>query len=593
MTLNDVSPNDVSPNDVDSEETAAAPVSAEPKAPIPTMRAAWRVGTFRASLWLRSWLTWLAFYMTPLATGWFLKQVFDALESGESVRGWMLAIGLTEGARMVLFAVAIWFVVRWWVGGLTMLRTNMLHAQTVSGGPKRASLPLGPAEAISRFHDDARDALIWSDSWLDGFGNIAFGASAVFVMATISVRAALIVLIPVAIVTLVIGWIRPRLYSASEADREATGTVNSFLGETFAGMLAFRLAAREPAVVTRLEHHTEERRKTAVRHVVLEQSVDGLTSTTADVSTGLILLVLVPSVRRGEISVGDMALFVTYVETLGNVPRFLSRLVTAREQAKVSLRRMGELVAPGRFDDLLASRPVDIDRGDAPVVRDPDPERNPLIHLEVTGLEARYPSTGGGISQLDLTVDGGEFIVITGPVGSGKSTLLRSLAGLVDRQSGTVRWNGETIEDLGAWFVPPNVAHLPQVPRLFSESLADNITLGRSPEAIDEVIEVTTLRTDLDEMPDGLETRVGARGLRLSGGQAQRVATARSLLTNPELLLVDDLSSALDVETERALWSHVRARGTTVLAVSHRQFVIDMADRVITLDDGYVVDGST
>jgi ATP-binding cassette subfamily B protein len=572
------------------DETPVPDLSARP---VPTMRAGWRVGTFRRGLWARSWVTWLAFYMTPLATGWFLKQVFDALESGENVRGWLLAIGVTEGARMVLFAVAIWFVVRWWVGGLTTLRTNMLHAQTVSGGPARGSLPAGPAEAISRFHDDARDAVIWSDSWLDGFGNIAFGASALLVMATISLRAALIVLIPIAIVTLVIGWIRPRLYAASEADREATGTVNAFLGETFAGMLAFRLAAREPAVVARLERHTEARRKTAVRHVVLEQSLDGLTSTTADASTGLILLVLVPSVRRGEISVGDMALFVTYIETLGNVPRYLSRLVTAREQAKVSLRRMGELVAPGRFDDLLASRPIDIDRGDDPVLRSADPARNELMHLEITGLTARHPSTGGGVSDIDLTIDGGEFVVITGAVGSGKSTLLRSLAGLVERQGGTVRWNGETIEDLGAWFVPPNVAHLPQVPRLFSESLADNITLGRSADLLDEVIDVTTLRTDLDEMPDGVETKVGARGLRLSGGQAQRVATARSLLTNPELLLVDDLSSALDVETERSLWSHVRARGTTVLAVSHRQFVLDMADRVITLDDGYVVDGST
>ena len=578
----------------DATQTVPDPTTTSAStAPIPTMRAGWRVGAFRGALWLRSWLTWLAFYMTPLATGWFLKQVFDALESGDSVRGWLVAIGLTEAARMVLFAVAIWFVVRWWVAALTMLRTNMLHAQTVSGGPERATLPSGPAEAISRFHNDARDAVIWSDSWLDGFGNIAFGVSALIVMASINTRAALIVLIPVGIVTLVIGWIRPRLYAASEADREATGTVNAFLGETFGGMLAFRLAAREPAVIARLERHTEARRKTAVRHVVLEQSVDGLTSTTADVSTGLILLVLVPSVRRGDITVGDMALFVTYVETLGNVPRFLSRLVTAREQAKVSLRRMGELVAADRFDDLLAFRPIDIDRGDAPVVRDVDPPRNELIQLEVTGLTARHPSTGGGISDLDLTVDGGEFVVVTGPVGSGKSTLLRALAGLIDRQHGTVRWNGETIEDLGAWFVPPNVAHLPQVPRLFSESLADNITLGRPDDLLDEVIEVTTLRTDLDEMPDGVETRVGARGLRLSGGQAQRVATARSLLTSPELLLVDDLSSALDVETERALWTHVRARGTTVVAVSHRQFVLDMADRVITLEDGYVIDGST
>ena len=88
-------------------------------------------------------------------------------------------------------------------------------------------------------------------------------------------------------------------------------------------------------------------------------------------------------------------------------------------------------------------------------------------------------------------------------------------------------------------------------------------------------------------------TRVGARGLRLSGGQAQRVATARSLLTRPELLVVDDLSSALDVETERALWSQVRSAGTTVIAISHRRFVLEMADQVVTLADGRQVRSAT
>jgi len=559
--------------------------------PIPTMRAAWRVGSFRGALWTFTWIGWLSYFALPLLTGWLLKQVFDALETGESVNQWLLAIGLSEAARMVVFAISIWLVVRWWVAALTMMRTNMLHAQTVSGGPKRATLPAGPAEAISRFHDDTRDVVVWADSWLDGFGNIAYALGAMAIMATINGWASLVVLIPIGIVTFVVGWMRPMLYAADKADREATGTVNAFLGETFAGMLAFRLAAREQAVITRLERHTAHRRKTAVRHVVLEQSLDGLTSTTSDVSIGLILLVLVPSVRSGDLSVGDLALFVAYASVLGDVPRFLSRLVTAREQAKVSTRRMGEMVAPNRLDDLFAHPAINIDRGDKPVLRDPDPERSRLERLEIVGLTARYPSTGGGIENIDLTIERGDFVVVTGAVGSGKSTLLRALAGLVDRQAGVVRWNGVVIDDLGEWFVPPNAAHLPQVPRLFSESLVDNIALGRATDALDHVLDATTLRADLDDMPDGVDTRVGARGLRLSGGQAQRVATARSLLTSPELLIVDDLSSALDVETERALWTHVRNQNTTVIAVSHRAFVLELADHVVTLVDGSIVGG--
>jgi ATP-binding cassette subfamily B protein len=103
------------------------------------------------------------------------------------------------------------------------------------------------------------------------------------------------------------------------------------------------------------------------------------------------------------------------------------------------------------------------------------------------------------------------------------------------------------------------------------------------------VLELTTLGQDLSEMPEGIDTMVGARGLRLSGGQAQRVATARALLTHPELLVVDDLSSALDVTTERELWDRLDDIGsTTVIAVSQRQLAIDRADQVITMSGGRI-----
>lgn len=544
--------------------------------------AAWRVGSFRVGLWARTWLAWALFFAFPLLTGWILKRIFDALESGETVTALLVGLGLSETGRMVVFGLAIWFVIRWWVSALTMMRTNIVRAQTVSGGPHRADLPVGPSESISRLHDDARDAVVWADTWVDVSGIGLYAVSAVAVMATIDLGAALVVLVPAGLVTLVLLRVRPLLYRADEADREATGTVNAFLGESFAGVMAFRLAGRESAAITRLEQHTAVRRDTAVRKVVLEQALDGFTSTTADVTIGLILLVLVPDVRSGDISIGDLALFVSYVTVLGDVPRFFSRLVTAGEQGRVSIGRMQEMVAPKRPEDLLAHPKISIDRGDPDVRRDPDPARVPLDRLEVSGLTVVYESTGGGVSGVDLSVERGQFVVVTGPVGAGKSTLLRALAGLATSR-GSVRWNGLEIDDLGAWMVPPQAAYLPQVPRLFSESLVDNIALGRSTDHVDRAIAAAALEPDLDTMPEGLTTIIGARGQRLSGGQAQRVAAARSLLTTPELLLVDDLSSAVDVETERALWHHVRATGSTVIAVSHREFVIKMADQVIAL----------
>ena len=143
-------------------------------AAIRPFRFGWRTGVFRARLWFYSWLLWTAFFLFPLWTGWLLKLVFDALASNESVDGLLLAVGVSEVIRWFVFAAAIYFVVRWWVGALTLMRTNMLHAQTVSGGPRSATLPGSPAEAITRFHDDTRDTVLWADSWLDGMGNLAY-----------------------------------------------------------------------------------------------------------------------------------------------------------------------------------------------------------------------------------------------------------------------------------------------------------------------------------------------------------------------------------------------------------------------------------
>jgi ATP-binding cassette subfamily B protein len=553
-------------------------------------RFGWQTGTTRPKLWGVAWFLWTAFVMLPLIAGWLLKLAFDALSSNESITGFLILLGISEAVRWVVFAAAVYVVVRWWVSALTVMRTNMLEAQTVSGGPRSATLPDSPAEAISRFHDDARDAVLWTDSWVDGSGYIIYAVTALGIMSTIDGRAAFVVLIPLLVVTAITRYLTPRLHAARSADRKATGRVTAFLGETFTGMLAFRLAGREEAAIARLETHTAIRRRTAVRDTVLQQAIDGMASSTSDITVGLTLLVLVPAVRSGDFSVGDLALFVTYAVQLGELPRYVARIITSREQAIVSYGRMGEMVADGDAAAVVEHRLVTIEPNETKLARDPDPERVRLEQLEIRGLTAQYPSNGGGVEEIDLTFERGSFNVVTGPVGAGKSTLLRAIIGLIEHDEGAIIWNGSEIVDVAAWFVPPNAAHLPQVPSLFSESLADNISLGRDTESLSDILELTTLASDLDEMPDGLDTMVGARGLRLSGGQAQRVATARSLLTHPELLVVDDLSSALDVATEKELWDRLSDLGTTtVIAISQRQLAIDRADQVITMADGRVV----
>lgn len=170
--------------------------------------------------------------------------------------------------------------------------------------------------------------------------------------------------------------------------------------------------------------------------------------------------------------------------------------------------------------------------------------------------------------------------------------MLRALLGLLPRDAGSVAWNGALVTDPASFFVPPRAAYTSQVPRLFSDTLRENVVMGAdvSDADVTAALELAVLGPDLANMRGGLDTEVGTRGVRLSGGQVQRAAAARMLLRGAELLVFDDISSALDVETERRLWDGLFvAGGTTCLVVSHRRAALERADRVIVLEEGRVV----
>jgi ATP-binding cassette subfamily B protein len=188
--------------------------------------------------------------------------------------------------------------------------------------------------------------------------------------------------------------------------------------------------------------------------------------------------------------------------------------------------------------------------------------------------------------------------VITGRIGSGKTTLLRSLLGLLPKEAGDIRWNGVRVESPAAFFVPPRSAYTAQVPRLFSLTLRENLLLGLPEAQVDLLgaIRAAVMEQDLPELEHGLETLVGPKGVKLSGGQIQRSAAARMFVRDPELLVFDDLSSALDVETEQVLWERLFAQRAerdglgppTCLVVSHRRSALRRADYIIVLKDGRI-----
>lgn len=209
------------------------------------------------------------------------------------------------------------------------------------------------------------------------------------------------------------------------------------------------------------------------------------------------------------------------------------------------------------------------------------------------GMSATHLDGCPAVTDISFTLRRGSVTVITGKVSAGKTTLLRCLLGMIPIDSGSIRWNGNLVERPARFFVPPRSSYTPQVPRLFSESIRDNILLGVDiPDAaIQAALAAAAFDTDLAEMLDGHDTLIGPRGYRLSGGQTQRLAAARMFARNADLMIIDDLSSALDNRTETTVWENLFAltqNGHAALVVSNRREALARADTIIVLDNGRI-----
>ena len=551
----------------------------------------------RRWLFVGTSLLWALIHLLPVLTGVLTKGVFDAL-SGAAPAGWdawtflALALALDVG-RIGVFAAAIRTWASYWSEVTLHVRHNLLKHLLTAAGSRR--LPESPSESVTRFRDDVNDIGEYVENWVDFWGFALYGVVALVIMAAIDPLLTLLACVPLALTLLLTSYMRPLIGSARRASREATSRVTDFLGETFASVQAVKASGREESVLERFRRLNASRRERALKDTVLTELFRSLTDNMVHVATGVVLLVGAGALREGSFTVGDFALFVTYLPRLTGVMSFVGLMFVQHKRTGVAYERLGRLMVDAPVEDLLEPRDYALEREQAPFVPSP-PAAEPLLELSVSGLTYRHPGTEEGIEDVSFTVRRGELVVVTGRVGAGKTTLLRVLLGLLPKSAGEVRWNGRLVEDPATFFRPPRAAYTPQVPRLFSDTLRENVLLGRraSDAEVARALELAVLSADVERLHLGLDTEVGTRGVRLSGGQVQRAAAARMFLTGADLLVFDDLSSALDVETERRLWDGLFAdRDATCLVVSHRRAALERADKVIVMDRGRVVASGT
>ncbi|TDC44533.1 ABC transporter ATP-binding protein, partial [Micromonospora sp. KC207] len=487
---------------------------------------------------------------------------------------WWPAVGIVTALLVTVpvpYLTSILFP-NWWVRQMLRISLRLVHGQT---GPRRISGHT-PAEVVAQGGDTERVVILADNLFDQGI--------VVLILAAMTVVSGSVVPAAFFLGTMVVSGLAatlfgPRLERSARATVAARAAFATALVSSLSAARTVKLAGATRPVLGHLAGLDAVRSERQRREI----SVQVWARSTPALASGLLPIGAWALYLTGGLSAGAT---LVVVSTLGAARWFAwttASLVSQLPSARVWTRRTVAMTGVGAYSAPVPG--VDLAAGTAPAPE--PPPRHPLRRLELVGFGALHTDGTLAVHDVDLTVERGELVLVVGPVGSGKSSLLRALAGIV-HHTGSLRWNGDPVTSPELFLRPQQVGYVGQLPRVLSGTVADNVALGHEVDAAGAV-STAQLEHDLATAGGGLGLLIGHKGTRLSGGQLQRLALARALAPRTELLVADDVSSALDVTTELELWAALREHGVTVVGSTSKRAALVRADQVVVLVDGTVV----
>jgi len=390
---------------------------------------------------------------------------------------------------------------------------------------------------------------------------------------------------------IVVNRLSRRIYTRSLAVQEQLAAISNRAQENISGIQQVKIFAQEEREIGVFADLCAEYRRRNLSMASLRGGMLSMIGALAGMSTLIVLFVGGRYVIEGRIDLGDFVAFNAYLALLVWPTIALGWIINTIQRGAGAMRRIDEIL-------LEESDTMD----DSSLTDDAESVDGLTGDIEIRGLTFAYPTDRetrvappAVLHDIELSIPQGSSIALVGPVGSGKSTLANLLARFYPLPPRTVFIGGTDINEIPLCLLRRGIGYVPQEAFLFSRSLRDNIALGR-PEATDadlgRAIDLAGLGADLEAFPQGLDTPVGERGYTLSGGQRQRVTLARSMLGDPELLILDDSLSSVDADTERSILDalHDRTRGRTMILISHRLSTLAGMDRIVVLERGRIAE---
>ncbi|MEN8148683.1 MAG: ABC transporter ATP-binding protein, partial [Planctomycetota bacterium] len=396
-------------------------------------------------------------------------------------------------------------------------------------------------------------------------------------------RLGLIATAPLPFMMLAFYWTQTALRRRFEESQRMISETNDILESSYSGIRIVKAYNAE----ARMSGHVES---VLARRVEVEMGVARLRALLDQIFTALTHVGRILTIGfggywiiEGSVSEGELVAIYVFVDQLWRPMLDIPQLFVAGRQAFVCIDRLEEM------NDFEREEEESDERGGEPV--------DAIESIVFEGVTFRYDGSRAAVDAVDLSLPRGRKLAVVGPVGSGKTTIARLLSGEFRPSAGRVLVNGRDLAEVDLADYRRRVGTIPQEALLFSDTVRENVSFGRGhgDDIVEGALRIAQVEAEVAEFPGGLDEMLGPRGVRVSGGQRQRLAIARAVIGDPDVLIMDDVTAALDAENEERLWDAIgeRRKDVTAVLVTHRISTARRADEILVLDHGRVVDRGT